>query len=75
MQFTATGGRVSQITDPLGRTVRYSYTADRWLETVIDPAGSVTRHSYDGAGRITTITDCPRAPSSPTSTAQAAGGS
>jgi RHS repeat-associated protein len=51
--------RVTAVTDPLGRTVRYGYgaTSPRRLETVTDPAGGVTRYTYDAAGHLLTVTD------------------
>jgi RHS repeat-associated protein len=55
--FTAVGQFITQIQDPLGRTVQYSYNANGRLETVTDPAGGVTRYTYDTQGRILTITD------------------
>jgi RHS repeat-associated protein len=50
-------GRITEVQDPLGRTVRYGYTPTFQLETVTDPAGGITRYTYDNAGRILTITD------------------
>ena len=40
-------GRIAQITDPLGRVVRYAYNGGRRLETVTDAAGGTTRYTYD----------------------------
>lgn len=57
IQLTRSGGRVTEVRDPLGRTVHYGYDADGRLATVTDPAGGVTRYAYDAAGRILTITD------------------
>ncbi|MGE3540529.1 MAG: RHS repeat-associated core domain-containing protein [Candidatus Tectimicrobiota bacterium] len=55
--FAYTAGRLTEISDPIGRTVRYSYNSAQRLETVIDPVGGTTRYTYDAAGRILTITD------------------
>jgi RHS repeat-associated protein len=54
---TPASTRLTAVTDPIGRVVRYSYDATLRLETVTDPAGGVTRYRYDVAGRILTITD------------------
>jgi YD repeat-containing protein len=53
----ATRDRVSQVSDPLGRTVQYGYDGSNRLVTVTDPAGGVTQYAYDSAYRMTTITD------------------
>ncbi len=53
-----TADRISAISDPLTRVVRYSYDGTGRLETVTDPAGGVTRYSYDAtAGGIRSIVD------------------
>jgi len=57
LDFTYTGSRVSEIRDPIGRTVQYTYNASGRLETVTDPNGGVTTYTYDTEGRILTITD------------------
>jgi RHS repeat-associated protein len=55
---TPTSTRITEITDPVGRTIRYSYdpTSLR-LQAVTDPAGGLTRYTYDAGGRVLTITD------------------
>jgi YD repeat-containing protein len=57
LELSYTGTRISQVQDPLGRRVQYSYDAQGRLETVTDPAGGLTRYTYDSGGRILTITD------------------
>jgi RHS repeat-associated protein len=51
--------RITQITDPLGRTVRYGYAsaAPFRLLTVTDPAGGLTRYTYTASGGVLSITD------------------
>ena len=51
--------RLLATTDPIGRTVRYGYSASApfRLETVTDAAGGVTRYTYNPAGAIASITD------------------
>ncbi len=55
--YSGTSLQVTQVTDPLGRTVRYSYDAAGRLTSVTDPAGGVTRYTYDSLNRLLTITD------------------
>ena len=56
--LTYTAGRITEIRDPLGRTVRYGYDSNRRLETVTDLAGGVTRYTYNAFGTtMLTITD------------------
>jgi YD repeat-containing protein len=55
--LTYTNGRMTEVRDPLGRTVRYAYDSTQRLETVTDPTGGVTRYTYNAAGHILTITD------------------
>jgi RHS repeat-associated protein len=57
LQVTYTGARITQIRDPLGRTVQYSYDTNGRLSIVTDPQGGVTIYTYDAEGRILTITD------------------
>lgn len=57
LTFTHTSGRLTEVADPIGRTVRYTYTANGRLATVTDPAGGVTSYTYDGSDRILTVTD------------------
>ncbi|MFZ5876324.1 MAG: RHS repeat-associated core domain-containing protein [Nitrospirota bacterium] len=56
-EFTFTASRLTQIQDPMGRTVSYTYNAANRLQSVTDPAGGVTQYTYDTAGRMLTITD------------------
>ncbi len=57
LTFSYSGDRLSQVTDPLGRVVRYGYNSAGRLETVTDAAGGTTRYTYNAAGGILTITD------------------
>lgn len=54
---TYTGPWISQLTDPIGRTVQYSYDGYGRVTTVTDPDGGITTYTYDSVGRILTITD------------------
>lgn len=55
--YSGTGLQISQVSDPIGRTVRYSYDGAGRLSTVTDPAGGVTSYTYDASHRLLTITD------------------
>lgn len=55
--FTNNGGKPTTITDPIGRTIQYTYNRQGLLETATDPAGGQTRYQYDGEKRIVSITD------------------
>jgi len=60
IDLVATGvGRLLSVTDPIGRTVRYTYatSAPFRLDTVTDHAGGVTRYAYAASGGIVSITD------------------
>lgn len=47
----------TQITDPLGRTQKYSYDTLARLTGVTDAAGNLTQYEYDAANRIVKKTD------------------
>jgi len=51
--------RLLTVSDPLGRVVRYDYTATApfRLETVTDPVGGLTRYAYNASGGIVSIAD------------------
>ncbi len=50
------GDRLLALTDPMGRTTRWSYDEAGNIATQTDPLGRVTRFSHDGAGRLTSTT-------------------
>jgi len=49
-------GRVIALTNPLGRTALYTYTATT-LAATQDYSGNVTQYGYDAAGRLLSTTD------------------
>ena len=55
--YSGTGLQVSQVSDPIGRTVRYSYDGAGRLVSVTDPLGGITSYTYDASHRLLTITD------------------
>jgi RHS repeat-associated protein/uncharacterized repeat protein (TIGR01451 family) len=55
-----TQGRITQITDPLGNVLNYSYSGTGDLTTFVDRAGNVTTFGYDGTHLLTNVAD-PRA--------------
>lgn len=54
--YDPTTGRLTQITDPSGRTLTYTYNSSNYLESVTDPAGRSYQFSYQN-NRLYTITD------------------
>ena len=54
--FTTSGGLLTRVALPDGRSVSYGYTSGR-LATVTDLRGGVTTYSYDTGGRLTRIVD------------------
>ena len=50
-------GRLRELVDVLGRTVRYEYDDKKRLVRVNQNGRGITRYEYDGKGRITGITD------------------
>ncbi|WP_447975230.1 RHS repeat-associated core domain-containing protein [Nitrospira sp. Kam-Ns4a] len=57
LTVTTSAGRITQVQDPLGRTIQYTYGSNGRLATVTDPEQGTTTYTYDASGRITTITD------------------
>jgi RHS repeat-associated protein len=56
LQYDA-GGRVQEISDPINRTVRYTYNPAGYLETFMNSAGGLTTYTYDTTGNLLTIVD------------------
>jgi RHS repeat-associated protein len=55
-------GFVRQVTDPIGRNVAYTYTAQNRLETVSDADGKITRYSYVDDTEFPGTAACPLVP-------------
>ena len=51
------GSLIARITDPIGRTLGFTYDGAFRLTEVAGPTGAVTRYAYDGANRIVQKTD------------------
>jgi RHS repeat-associated protein len=49
-------GRLTGISDLLGRAVSYSYDANSNLVSFTDAAGGITKYAYDASNRLTSIT-------------------
>src|SRR5207245_2863048 len=49
--------RITSITDPIGRTVQYTYNGFGTLATVTGPEGGVTRYNYSNATLLTQVID------------------
>jgi RHS repeat-associated protein len=56
-RFTNGSGRITSLSDPIGRTWIYTYDANGNLASVTDAAGGVTQYTYDGNHRMLTATD------------------
>ncbi|MCK4660605.1 MAG: RHS repeat protein [Phycisphaerae bacterium] len=53
VQYSYTGGRLTQVTDALGNTIGYGYNGNGYLETLTDQRGVTTvTNIYDGEGRV-----------------------
>ena len=59
------GGRLSSITDTVGRQMTLAYDGAGQLQTIQDPAGRVVRYGVDGYGRLAYVWN-PLASSAPT---------
>lgn len=55
--YAYTAGHLTQITDPNGVTVQFTYDGNGRLLTRQDSAGNTTKFSYDGVGNLTTVTN------------------
>ena len=53
--FTCSSGKILQIADNIGRTVKYKYSGDNLSEVTL-PNGGVVKYTYE-QGWITTVTD------------------
>ena len=54
---TDSDGRIIQLTDPMGRSARYSYSSAGDLTSAADRLGRVTRFTYDAHHQLLTMTD------------------
>lgn len=55
-RFIWTDTLLTQIQDPMGKTVTLGYTGGK-LTSVTDPAGRVTTYSFNGSGQLHRVTD------------------
>jgi len=56
LSFAYTGGKISTITDSVGRAITLSYNADGLLSQVALPDGRTVTYAYTG-GRLTSVSD------------------
>ncbi|RIK43046.1 MAG: hypothetical protein DCC58_10205, partial [Chloroflexi bacterium] len=49
-------GRITLVTDPVGRTLTLAYDGNGRLASVTDPSAAVVAYGYDGNGDLTTVT-------------------
>jgi len=57
MTFTYTGQRITGITDPLSRTVTFSYSGAGDLTSMVDMRGKTWAYTYDSEHRMLTNVD------------------
>jgi YD repeat-containing protein len=50
LTFSYNGSLISQVTDPIGRTVQYGYDSSSRLISVTDPSGRITQCGYHTDG-------------------------
>jgi len=51
-------GRVTQLTEPAGRQLTFSYSGTSLsVSQITDPLGRTVSYTYDGGGRLATVTD------------------
>lgn len=55
--ITYENNRISQITDPAGRIVKYAYDGSGKLVTVTNPSGSTNSYEYDSNGYLVKVQD------------------
>ncbi|WP_083917758.1 RHS repeat-associated core domain-containing protein [Uliginosibacterium gangwonense] len=55
--YDEASNRVTQVTDDIGRTVTYQYTAAGELASVTDPLGNTESYTYDSNHQMLTVTD------------------
>jgi len=52
-----TGGQLTSVTDPAGRSLTIRYDGNSRLASITDPAARVVQYGYDTAGNLVTVTD------------------
>ena len=57
ISFSYTSGRLSQITDTVGRVISFSYFPDGHLSGVSGPQSLSVAYTYDPSGRLATVQD------------------
>ena len=57
LTFSYTEGKLTTITDTVGRTVTLAYNAQGRIETLSGPPSRTVSYTYDASGRLSTVTD------------------
>ncbi len=55
--LTYTSGKLTKITDTVGRSYLFAYNAKNLLSTVTDPAGRITAYEYNASNLLNKVTD------------------
>jgi RHS repeat-associated protein len=50
-------GRITQVTDPVGRSLTLSYDSSNRITSVTDPIGRNVQYAYNAQGTLTSVTD------------------
>ncbi len=50
-------GRVSEIQNPVGGAIKFTYFGDNQIKTITDESGNITKFEYDKRGNLSQITD------------------
>jgi RHS repeat-associated protein len=49
--------QITQITDPVGRSLAFTYDGFDRITSIVDPIGRTVRYTYNGQGSLATVTD------------------
>lgn len=55
--ITWTGGNMTQVTDPVGRSLQFVYDSKNHITQVTDPIGRTVKYSYNPEGTLASVTD------------------
>ena len=53
----AVPGQITQITDPVGRSLNLTYDSSNRVTSISDPIGRIVRYTYNSQNRLATVTD------------------
>jgi len=53
----ATPQQITEIDDPVGRKLTFTWNANNYITSITDPIGRAVQYTYDGAGNLSTFTN------------------